>query len=101
MHSNKTYSVWNDDPNTKQMRRLREFTKLSEGMAENELQSFQFYDIVMKDYPNYDLLSNLNNDDCEIGKKIRVAFKKDRAVCKAKQERYEYLHKKYMPGFWD
>jgi len=102
MHSNKTHLVWNDDPNTKGMRRLREFTELSEGMANNDLQSFHFYGIFKEKYPDTNGIDVFRMDrDSKIRRDMSRAFKKDRLVAKCKQERYEYLHKKYMPGFWD
>jgi len=101
MNSGDTHLVWNNNPNTKGMRLLAEFTELSKRMSENELRSYAFYGKVKEKYPEEAKDFMFLTKNKELKKAMRVAFKKDRQVCEQLTERYYYLLKKEVPGFWD
>lgn len=101
MNSNKTHLLWNNRIDTKGMRLLAEFTELSKRMSENELRSYTFYGKVREKFPEETKTLLFNSENKEFKRLMRIAFKKDRAICEQLTERYYYLLKKEVPGFWD
>jgi len=101
MKSDKTHLVWNDDPNTKGMRKLAEFTELSRRMAENEMQDNHYFGIVCDKYRSDTecFLDRIN--DPEYRKESRIAMKKDRMKVDQLTKRYYTLLQEEVSGFWD
>lgn len=100
MHSPKqTHLVWNSNSDNKDMRLLREFTELSkrfsaEGVGYNMSKLFDKY----QDSPR-ESLDRLN--DPEFRKESKIASNKDQLVRKGLEDRYWYLLRYKVPGFWD
>ncbi len=102
MHSDNTHLMWNSDPDTKGMKRLREFTALSKSMSENELHNYYFYGKFKEKYPSSDIFDMIGEErDTRKRRAMSLAFKKDRMVEAGKRERYWYMLGKYVEGFWD
>ena len=101
MNSDKTHLVWNNDPTTKGMRKLAEFTELSRRMAENEMRDYHFYGEVKKKYPSKSFEDMFGKKDPEYKRLIGIAFKKDRNVVDGLVKRYYHLLEKEVSGFWD
>lgn len=99
MHSpNKTHLLWNDSPDTKGMKRLREFTELAKRRTENDFNDYYYYLKFTEEHPDYEPLDFNGN---KYRKQMRLAFKKDRIIADGLEKRYWYMLQKYLPGFWD
>lgn len=109
MHSDKTYTLWTDNPNNKSMKRLREATELAERLAEDP----EPISNMSKLFDKYksDRKSILDKYDRRLNRKIipeklyRYYFKKaqdrDQAQGKYLEDRLRTLIDKYGRGWWD
>jgi len=101
MHDSKlTHLMWNSDVNNKDMRLLREFTELSRRRADGDSTGYywsEHYRQITKDGSNY--FDVFNEDSYK--KLARIAMKKDAVIKKGLEDRYWYLLRYKVPGFWD
>ena len=101
MNSSNTHLMWSDDPNTKDMRKLAEFTELSRRMSEYELENHYFLGKVLRKYDAHGKSFFDRINDPEYKKEAKIAIKKDRMKNEQLTRRYYYLLEQKVPGFWD
>lgn len=109
MHSDKTYTLWTDDPNNKPMKRLREATELAERLAKDP-EPIPFA-IELFDKYKSSTRSCLDHLDWRENQKVipkklywhfaKAAAEKDAAYQKQLQQRLRTLIEKYGRGWWD
>jgi len=100
MHNPKlTHLKWSEDLDGTPMRQLREVTKLSKIVADDNV-GHHFSDLhdeqILK---GLSFLERLN--DPEYKRKASIAIMKDRRARKGLEDRYWKLLRNKVPGFWD
>lgn len=96
MMSDKTHLMWNDSNDTKDMKRLIEFTELSRLMSREVLCMSNYMRLPEHIRDNHEWLYNR-----PMNKLKRIALKKDRLLEVDRKKRYHQLREKYLETFWD
>ena len=100
MHNPKlTHLKWSENHDGTPMRQLREVTKLSEIIADDDVG--QHFSILHGEQlaEGFSFLDRMN--DPEHSKKAHKAIKKDRMAKEGLEDRYWKLLRYKLPGFWD
>jgi hypothetical protein len=109
MHSDKTYTLWTDDPNNKAMRKLREATHIAEILAE-DYEPMPFLGRHLDKYPRKAIPWRDTNMFTRVYTNISVelgdffakkAMEKDREYQKQLKDRLRSLIDKHGRGWWD
>lgn len=96
-----THLVWNSNRDNKDMKLLREFTELSRRLRFDTQVGHYLDELFSKKSPLelLELMGTRRSD--EYMKKFAIARKKDALIKKGLEDRYWYLLRYKVPGFWD
>ena len=100
MKSDQTHLMWNDDENTKLMRRLREMSELSERMESRDIGSGYYLTKFQDTYPDFEPIPLRGNDE-KYSKDFIRAIELDSKILKQERKRYFHLFEKYLDHWWD
>ncbi len=99
MLSDNTHLDWNSDPNSKDMRRLKEFVELSRRMFNSGdiiIHNNYYFNQYVKNNPQTKLFDFQGEN-----KGLAKALEKDRIISKSQTERYWHLLNNKLEHFWD
>ena len=102
----KTFAVNNGDPNSKSMRRLREYLELCNFMAEggeyfeNTIKVMERYQWSGYMFPNKDKTLYTFEPPKSYRKEMKIAREFDAGITNQRRERYEYLRRR-LGQWWD